>query len=88
MIMGYEYQEKFVDKANEILANQMKTKSCLKKYCCMCKKFKAVRNEFENTIICACILYRKGVVGTDVTLITPDLMLSGIDWRTENDCVL
>lgn len=26
MIMGYEYQEKFVDKANEILANQMKTK--------------------------------------------------------------
>ena len=24
--MGYEYQEKFVDKANEILANQMKTK--------------------------------------------------------------
>ena len=24
--MGYEYQEKFVDKANEILAKQMKTK--------------------------------------------------------------
>lgn len=26
MIMGYEYQEKFVDKVNEILVNQMKTK--------------------------------------------------------------
>lgn len=81
--MGYEYQEKFVDKANEILKKQMETKSCLKKYCCTCKKFKVARNEFKNTIICACILYRKGVVEKDVTLITPDLMLSGIDWRAE-----
>ena len=37
MIMGYEYQEKFVDKANEILANQMKTTKdvywdCIKTY--------------------------------------------------------
>ena len=59
----------------------METKSCLHKLCCKCKHFKAIRNEFENTIMCACILHRKGVVGTDVTLITPDLMLSSMDWR-------
>lgn len=51
----------------------------------MCKNFKVARNEFENTIICACVLHRKGVVGIDVTVITPDLMLSGIDWRAENE---
>lgn len=62
----------------------MKTNSCLKELCCMCKNFKVVRNEFKNTIICACILHRKGIVGHDITLITPDLILSGIDWREKN----
>lgn len=83
--MGYKHQEKFVDKTNEMLVNQMKTKSCLMKRCWSCKNFRTVRNEFENTIIYVCIRHRKGIVGPDVSLITPDLMLSGIDWRNEND---
>ena len=56
----------------------MKTISCLKELCCMCKHFKVVRNEFENTINGVCILYRKGICGCcDITLIAPNSMLNG-----------
>jgi hypothetical protein len=51
----------------------------------MCKNFKVVRNEFENTINSVCILYRKAICGCDVTLITPNSMINGIDWRFKDE---
>lgn len=64
----------------------MKTNPCLKKHCYMCENFKAVKNEFEKTITSVCILYRKGIYGCcDVTLITPDIMLNGIDWGFKDE---
>lgn len=54
--------------------------TCLNRQCYYCKHFKAIRNEFEHTFNCVCLLYKKGVVGQkDVTAIIPDVMLAGID---------
>lgn len=56
-------------------------KSCLKDHCYACEKFKVTKNEFDKTFICSCILYRKGIVVPDVTLITPAVMLNSINWE-------
>lgn len=59
----------------------MNTNSCLKDMCCVCEHFRATRNEFDKTFICSCILYKKGIVVSDVTLITPAAMLNSINWE-------
>lgn len=63
----------------------MSTKTCLRYMCCLCEEFKATKNEFDNTFVCTCSLNEKGIVITDVTLITPDSWLNGVDWRIKDE---